>query len=245
MSVEELILVAVAALVTSIVGGVAGYGTGLLMPLVLVPIIGAQAVVPVLGVSAIFNNLSRIAAFRTDIAWAHVWRIALVAAPFCYLGASFYSDLSGPGAAILIGCALILLVPARRILNHFKRTLSQSAVYGAGAMFGLVTGGVPGGGVILISLLLSLGVTGPATIATDAVISILVGLVKIATFQSYGQLPLASWALAALIGIAGIPGAFIAKWISGRLSVTVHTGVMDAMVVAGGAFLIFRGIKAL
>lgn len=97
MSVEELIFVACAALVTSIVGGVAGYGTGLLMPLVLVPLIGAQAVVPILGVSAIFNNLSRIAAFRKDIAWAHVWGITLIAMPFCYVGAAFYSELSGPG----------------------------------------------------------------------------------------------------------------------------------------------------
>ncbi len=243
MSIEELIFVACAALVTSIVGGVAGYGTGLLMPLVLVPLIGAQAVVPILGVSAIFNNLSRIAAFRKDIAWAHVWRITLIAMPFCYVGAAFYSELSGPGAAILIGSALILLVPARRLLKSFKQQLSQPAVYSAGALFGLVTGGVPGGGIILISLLMSLGVTGGATVATDAVISLMVGLVKIGTFQSYGQLPWSSWALAALIGVSGIPGAFVAKWISDRLSVKVHTGIMDGMVVVGGAVLIARGLK--
>lgn len=243
MSPEELIFVAVAAFLTSIVGGVAGYGTGLLMPLVLVPLIGAQAVVPVLGVSAIFNNLSRIVAFRKEIAWTHVWRIALVAMPFCYFGAAFYSDLSGPGATILIGAALILLVPARRVLKSFNRTMSQTGVYGAGALFGLVTGGVPGGGIILISLLMSLGVTGGATVATDAVISLIVGLVKIGTFQTYGQLPFESWALAALIGVSGIPGAFVAKWISDRLSMKVHTGIMDAMVVIGGAMLIARGMK--
>ena len=242
MSLEELIFVACASLVTSIVGGVAGYGTGLLMPLVLVPFIGAQAVVPVLGVSAIFNNLSRIAAFRQEIAWAHVSRITCVAMPFCYLGAAFYSELSGPGAAILIGSALILLVPARRILKTLKQELSRPAVYGAGALFGLVTGGVPGGGIILISLLMSLGVTGGATVATDAVISLTVGLVKIGTFQSYGQLPLSSWALAALIGVSGIPGAFVAKWISDRLSVKVHTSIMDGMVMIGGIVLIMRGL---
>lgn len=245
MSIEELILVACAALITSIIGGVAGYGTGLLMPLVLVPLIGAQAVVPVLGVSAIFNNLSRIAAFRKEIAWAHVWPITFVAMPFCYLGAAFYSELSGPEAAILIGAALILLVPARRILKNFKRVIFQPAVYGAGALFGLVTGGVPGGGIILISLLMSLGVTGSATVVTDAVISLIVGLVKIGTFQTYGQLPLGSWALAALIGMSGIPGAFVAKWISDRLSVKVHAGIMDAMVVIGGIILIARGMKAI
>lgn len=37
----QLIPVAAVALVASIVGGVSGYGTGALMPLVLVPLIGA------------------------------------------------------------------------------------------------------------------------------------------------------------------------------------------------------------
>lgn len=41
----QFVAVGVTAFVASIIGGVAGYGTGLLMPLVLVPIIGAQAVV--------------------------------------------------------------------------------------------------------------------------------------------------------------------------------------------------------
>src|SRR5262245_546109 len=43
ISVPELILIGAMALVASVVGGVAGYGTGALMPLVLVPIVGGRA----------------------------------------------------------------------------------------------------------------------------------------------------------------------------------------------------------
>jgi uncharacterized membrane protein YfcA len=70
-----------------------------------------------------------------------------------------------------------------------------------------------------------------------------VGLVKTGTFQSYGKLPLSFGALAALIGISGVPGAFVAKWISDRLSVKVHKGIMDGMVMIGGAVLIARGLN--
>ena len=52
-TLAQLALVAVTALAAQVIGGLAGYGTGLLMPLVLVPLIGAQAVVPVIGLSAI------------------------------------------------------------------------------------------------------------------------------------------------------------------------------------------------
>ena len=51
-------------LIASVVGGFAGYGTGALMPLVLVPIVGAEPVVPILSLSALFTNTSRAAAFR-------------------------------------------------------------------------------------------------------------------------------------------------------------------------------------
>lgn len=245
MGVQELVIVVVAALLTSIVGGVAGYGTGLLMPLVLAPIIGAQAVVPILAVSAIFNNLSRIFAFRRDISWTHVWPLTIVAAPFTYLGAAFYSDLSGPGAAIVLGVALIALVPARRLFKKSDKQLGKPAIVVAGAIFGFVTGGVPGGGIILISLLGSLGVRGGRIIATDAVISVMVGLVKITTFQAHGQLPLFSWSLAFIIGVAGVPGAFLAKWIADRIGARAQTGIIDVMVVIGGALLAWRGLSAL
>jgi len=45
ISVLQLALIAGMALLASVVGGVAGYGTGALMPLVLVPIMGAEPVV--------------------------------------------------------------------------------------------------------------------------------------------------------------------------------------------------------
>ena len=40
------------ALFASVVGGLAGYGTGALMPLVLVPFIGAEPVVPIIAISS-------------------------------------------------------------------------------------------------------------------------------------------------------------------------------------------------
>ena len=60
VSLLQYALIALASLATSTVGGVTGYGSGLLMPLILTPIIGPAAVVPVLGVAALFNNGSQI-----------------------------------------------------------------------------------------------------------------------------------------------------------------------------------------
>jgi hypothetical protein len=52
ISLVQLALVACVALVASVVGGMAGYGTGALMPLVLVPLIGADAAMPITAAPA-------------------------------------------------------------------------------------------------------------------------------------------------------------------------------------------------
>src|SRR3989304_8866406 len=63
ISLGQLTLVAAVALFASVVGGVTGYGSSALMPLVLVPLIGPEPVVPIVAISGLFNNGSRIVAF--------------------------------------------------------------------------------------------------------------------------------------------------------------------------------------
>jgi uncharacterized membrane protein YfcA len=70
ISPAQLLLVAGVALFAAIIGGLAGYGTGALMPLVLVPLLGAEPVVPIIAISAVFTNLGRTAACVTPIAAA-------------------------------------------------------------------------------------------------------------------------------------------------------------------------------
>src|SRR5689334_20642662 len=69
ISFFQLIPVAAVALLASIVGGVSGYGTGALMPLVLVPLVGAEPVVPIIAISAMFTNSSRVFAFLKYADW--------------------------------------------------------------------------------------------------------------------------------------------------------------------------------
>src|SRR6266571_3068160 len=75
LSLVQLALIAGMALIASMIGGVTGYGTGALMPLVLVPIVGAEPVVPIIAISATITNVSRALAFRRAIDWR---RVALV-----------------------------------------------------------------------------------------------------------------------------------------------------------------------
>lgn len=239
---SEAALLGAMAFFAAIVGGLAGYGTGLLMPIVLVPVVGAEATVPILAVAGLFNNATRMAVFRNRVEWHRVWPIAAVAVPACLVGAGLYTVLSGPQAALLIGTTLIATVPGRRMLGQRRLAVGLRGSLGLGAVYGLITGGTPGAGVVLITTLLAIGLGGTAVVATDAAISLIVGIAKVAAFQALGELPASSWLLAIMIGLIGIPGVFVARWLGTRMSVRLHGAVLDGAVVVGGCFLVLRGL---
>jgi uncharacterized protein len=235
-------LIAVCSLVAGTIGGVAGYGTGLLMPLVLTPLVGPEAVVPIIGASALLTNGSRVAAFRTFVEPRRALVIAAAALPGCILGAYGYALLAGRGATLLIGTVLVLMVPVRWLLAHWRTRLSHRGVAVAGAGYGVLVGGTSGSGVVLLAILLASGLNGRAVVATDAAISMALGFVKTSTFQMLGAMTPSAWLAALVVGVAAAPGAFIARRLTGALPVKAHNGILDGAIVAGGLIMVAQGL---
>jgi len=240
--IELAAIVALAAL-SAIAGGVAGYGTGALMPLVLVPLIGAAPVVPIIAISALFSNSARVVAFRRFLDRRRA-AIALVAAlPTCALGAWLYTLLTGRGAALVIGSTLIATVPLRRLLKRRGRHLGEKGFAAAAAGWGILVGGTTGAGIILLSLLMASGLEGAAVIATDAAVSIVTGVIKITVFGVAGVLTPNVIVVALLIGAVVFPCTFLAKLIVERLPLHVHTALLDAVVIIGGGVMIYGAVR--
>lgn len=243
VSLWQLLLVAAVALFASVVGGVAGYGTGALMPLVLVPLVGAAPVVPIIAISSMFSNASRVVAFLKYADWRRTAIVLAGALPTCALGAWGYSQLSNMGAALVIGGMLIASVPLRRLLKHHGITCGDGGLALGALGYGVVVGGTAGSGVLLLSLLMAAGLEGAAVIATDAAISIVVGVMKIGVFGLAGVIDTRVVAFALLIGVVTLPGAFLARAFVERMPVHVHTAILDAVVIAGGAALVYEAMR--
>jgi uncharacterized membrane protein YfcA len=243
ISLWQLALVAGVALFASIVGGVSGYGTGALMPLVLVPLVGTQPLVPIISISSMFSNSSRVAAFVRHVDWRRTVIVLAAAVPTCVLGAWGYTRLSSAGAALVIGAMLIVSVPLRRHLKKRDFRVGDGGLALGSLGYGVVVGGTAGSGVILLSLLMAAGVEGAGVIATDAAISIVISVVKISVFGFAGVITAQVTAFALLIGIVALPGAFLAKAFVERMPVHVHTAILDAVVLLGGAVLIYGALK--
>ena len=245
VSVIQLLLVTGIALFASVIGGLAGYGTGALMPLVLVPLVGAEPVVPIIAISSIFTNLSRFVAY---IRYADRRRALIVisaAVLTTALGAYGYTRLTSAGAALVIGTMLISSVPLRRLAKRRNVRIGNTGLAASSVGYGVLVGGTSGSGVILLSLLMAAGLEGAAVIATDAVISLATGIVKISVFGLAGVVTAQVLAFAVLIGAIALPGAFLAKAFVERMPVHIHTAILDAAVITGGVVMISAAVRSL
>ena len=243
ISAPQLLLIAAMGVLTSLIGGVAGYGTGALMPLVLVPVVGAEPIVPITSISALMTNMSRATAFRTAIDWRRAAIVMVAALPTCVLGAWGYTRLTSAGVMILIGTMLALSLPLRRVLRARGFHFDDRRLAIASVLWGVLVGGTSGAGVILLAMLMGAGLEGAAVIATDAVISVVLGIAKIAVFGFFGVVTGQVVAVALLIGIVALPGAFLARALVERLPIHIHTAMLDAVVVVGGAVMIVGALR--
>lgn len=245
ISLIQLLLVACVALFASVVGGLAGYGTGALMPLVLVPLIGAEPVVPIIAISSIFTNLSRFLAYFRYADRRRALIVIAAAALTTALGAYGYTLLTNAGAALVIGAMLMSSVPLRRLLKRREIKIGDTGLAAGAVGYGVVVGGTSGSGVILLSLLMAAGLEGAAVIATDAVISVATSIIKIAVFGVAGVITAQVLAFALLIGAIAVPGAFLARAFVERMPVHIHAAILDVAVIAGGVVMITAAVRAL
>jgi uncharacterized membrane protein YfcA len=243
VSLLEIAIIVGLAAFSAVAGGVAGYGTGALMPLILVPVVGAAPVVPIIAMSALFSNSARIAAFRHFVEPRRVLIALAAALPTCVFGAWLYTLLTGRGAALVIGSTLIATVPLRRVLKQRGHHLGEKGFAAGSAGWGILVGGTTGAGVIFLSLLMATGLEGAAVIATDATVSIATGIVKLLVFGVAGVLTPQVIGIALLIGGVAFPCTFLAKLIVKRLPVHVHTAMLDAVVIVGGAVMILGAFR--
>ncbi len=222
------------------VGGIGGFGTGIILTAALVPVIGIKALVPVLAVAGVIINAGRFWFYRASLD-RHALGIVLAASlPFLVLGTWIYSVLDARALGTVLGLAVIASIPLRRILRRRAIVLGTAGLATGAGVFGLASGVATGTGVILVSLLLGAGLAGPAVLATDALATIALDFCKALLFQRFELLDGESFFTGVVIGVATIPGSALAAWLVQRLGARLHVLFMEALILAGGAFMLWH-----
>jgi hypothetical protein len=238
LDAPTLAAVAALGLGAAVVGGVGGFGTGVILAALLAPMIGIKAVIPVLAVAGVVINAGRFWFYRASLDRRALGLVLAVSLPFLVLGTWIYSVLDVRVLGTLLGVVVIGSVPLRRFLAHRKIVLDRKGLAIGSGVFGLATGIATGTGVIMVTLLLGTGMSTTAVLATDAMISIVLDLCKAALFHKFALLDSASFFTGIVIGVATIPGSAVAAWLVTRMHAHLHVLFMEALILIGGISLI-------
>jgi uncharacterized membrane protein YfcA len=241
----QWLLVLAAAFTGALVGGIGGFGSGVILAAVLVPILGVKATVPVLALAGVVINAGRLGFYRQHIDWPVARRVLLGALPLLVLGTWLHARLDARLLGLAMGLLVVASVPARRWLRRRQLAVGTAGMVAGGAVFGLANGMASGMGIILVSLLLGGGLAGTAVLATDALVSVLIDLVRAALFGRFDTLDGEHALLGLLIGAATLPGSALAAWLVRRLRARLHTLLMESLIVAGGLGIVVSAWREL
>jgi uncharacterized protein len=237
---SSLAIVAVLGIVGAVIGGIGGFGTGIIVTAGLAPLIGIKNVIPVMTVAGAIINCGRFWFYRASLDRGKLGLVLACALPFLVIGVWIYSELDARAIGTVLGVVVIGSVPMRRYLKRRAIALGNAGLAVGSSVFGLATGVASGVGVIMVSLLLGIGMSGPAVLATDALISIALDVCKAALFQKFSLLTEETFVAGVIIGVATIPGSAIAAWLVKRMHAHLHVLFMEGLIIAGGASLLWN-----
>ncbi len=239
-----LILVIAVSFGSAIIGGMGGFGTGIILTATLTPILGIKAVVPLLALAGIIINMGRFWFYRRDFDARAVRRV-LPPALLCLLGGTLvYRQLDAAPLAVVIGLVVLAALPARRWLQAHNLHLGARGLMIGGGVFGFLNGIASGMGVVLISLLLGAGLSGTAVLATDALITIAVDITRALIFGKLDLLDSSGVVLGTVIGLASLPGSWVASLLVRRMGHKMHIAIIETLIAIGGLSILYHGLHA-
>ncbi|MXY33990.1 MAG: sulfite exporter TauE/SafE family protein [Boseongicola sp. SB0664_bin_43] len=238
----EFVMIALAAFVGSLVSGLGGFGGSFVVIIVLTPVLGAKATIPLIAVYAICANLSRAFIYRRTVAWKPAIQFTLASLPGTYAGARFLKEIPETAFLGFLGAVLILVLPARR---HLKKTSFEPGLKSflvLGLLFGFMSGTAAGSGMLVIAFFNSIGLSGPLLLGTDAVIGLANALTRSGTFYGMGLLDQRLGLLGLFMGAMTIPGTRIASRLVHRMGNRTHDKLIEALIAVSGLVFIARAL---
>ena len=233
------LIVCTVGLVAGVLGGVIGFGTTILLMPPLVHFYGPMQTVPIIALVAIVANFSRVVLWLREINWRLCGVYSLTAVPAVVLGANTLVQFNARLIEIMLGCFLLLMIPARRWLRklNFRPNLFHMALVGAG--IGYLTGLVASTGAINTPFFLAFGLVKGAYIGTEAASSLTLFLAKGITFHQLGVIDSRAIAQGLLIGVFVLIGSTLSKRLVLQIPEHRFLQLMEGVMLVSGLSILW------
>lgn len=215
-------------------GGVVGFGTSIILLPPLVIVFGPYEAVPIMAVTALLANISRVAVWWREVNWKAAGAYSITAAPAAALGARTLLTLPATVIEVTLGVFFLLMIPARRALLCAGFTIKLWQLCVVGAVIGFLTGIVATTGPINTPFFLAYGLVKGAFLSTEALGSIAAYATKASVFYTLGALPWATLVKGLIIGSTVMLGSYLGKKIVQRLEIAQFQLLMDGVLLLAG-----------
>lgn len=222
------------AVVASTIGGVAGFGAGIVMIPLLVWMVGMKATVPVLTVAMLLGNLARVWFSRGEVEGRVVAAFLAGAVPSAIGGALLYSRFEAEWISRILGAFMLTSVPLRRWLAAHGARIRLRHFPIIGGVFGGLSALVGSVGPIMTPFFLGYGLRRGAYLATDALCTVGMYVARGAVFGTHDLLSRPTVALGLWIGAFMVTGAWAGRRIVDHLSEQAFLRVIEALLVVFG-----------
>ncbi len=222
------------AIVASVIGGVAGFGTGVIMIPLIAWTLGVKATVPVLTVAMFLGNGARVWFSRREIEGRVVAAFLVGAVPTSVAGAMLYSRIDSQSISRILGTFLLVAVPLRRLLTGRGVRVRLRHFPLIGTVFGFLSSLVGSVGPIMSPFFLGYGLRKGAYIATDALCTVGTYFTRGFVFRRYDLMTGSTVAVGLLLGIIMILGAWVGRRLLDRMSERAFLRLIEALLVVFG-----------
>ncbi|MEX0729400.1 MAG: sulfite exporter TauE/SafE family protein [Aquisalimonadaceae bacterium] len=241
VAMDLLLLMGICGFVASVLHSLTGFGGALFLAAMLAPLIGIKDAVPVTAAAMIVANVTRVYVFRHDIPWHVVALVVPAAVPGIILGAMLFVGMSDLVVSVLVGAYLVIAVIARHVVSRTYH-VGPKTLGSVSAVYGLIGGTTFGAGLMLAPFLLGAGIAGVRLVATVAVCGLVLNLLKSVVFGWSAAFGPAVLVTGLGIGLCTIPGTYVGRWLLGRVTATMHTYILECLLVLVGIYLLQGGV---
>jgi len=245
--VVEIIVVGIAALLTSILSAVAGLGGGMILLLIIAQFVAPTVAIPIQGSIQVVSNGSRALLLRNKVSWATVGWASILLLPASLLGVKVATAL--PEDTIRICLAVFVLILAWRPqwlkfggARSSTPAESRGLLVGVGAMSGFLNSTVGASGPMTSPFYKAVTASHVAFVATAATTQVLAHVSKLIAFTAEG------WSIGdhqgmIAAGIAGVvAGSFIGTRLLGRIPELALDQLFKLVLTVLAARILFKAI---
>ncbi len=234
----QFTVTAAAAFFASLLSGVVGFGGAMLFLPFLVAIYGVRASVPILTVSVLMGNASRVFFNRRELNMKLVLLFSLGSIPFAVLGSFVYVALPVVWIKKGIGFFLILTVILRHIHKDFQ--LRQAWVFAPlGAVSGFLSALIGGVGPVSSPFFLAYGLTKEAFVGTESLCAVGMHLTKSIAYNRLDILHARELWAGAGFGLVMSVASYFAKKVLERISRERFLLIVEIALAAIGVYMLF------